>query len=466
MSGRRYDDSSLRSNGSTSSTKRRSRILMKIIPFVREPASPPPKSGTFPRTRTRETEDLASRFNDLTTDSLSPPLSASSTHFSSTPATSPETSMGELPSRKSGSHPRPSSRLRGTPSRESVRSLFAPPQLASPHELEWEKTLEDAAARASWQSSIEHRPRPHRVSSSNSVPTRVSQSTWPRVSAPTPVANSLQLEHVFVDAGSVRGPFAGGLPGGVPESVAGSRHASLAPAPLGGREADKFRTLPRGKTKRPSTTGSSMLRSQTHPSRSFGDTSNRLVGRIKPARDIPDASSVWQMGRRRSSGFVPTTAFAGGSTRKMPTIPQGHSRETSAAEMAEEDFPWSGVDPYTQSPGDAFPRGFSRKDSFVSDGPGEYLPFSFGRRESRDDIALLTRRRSSSNSSQEGPIFRPTFRPTFGRSTSSGELRHRPDVPEAVTGSEAEDGEVDDEGWCRRRSTFASVGVPHEVTAS
>ncbi|KAF6766944.1 hypothetical protein PSEUBRA_001470 [Kalmanozyma brasiliensis GHG001] len=389
---------------------------MKIIPFVREPASPPPKSGTFPRTRTRETEDLASRFNDLTTDSLSPPLSASSTHFSSTPATSPETSMGELPSRKSGSHPRPSSRLRGTPSRESVRSLFAPPQLASPHELEWEKTLEDAAARASWQSSIEHRPRPHRVSSSNSVPTRVSQSTWPRVSAPTPVANSLQLEHVFVDAGSVRGPFA--------------------------------------------------VRSQTHPSRSFGDTSNRLVGRIKPARDIPDASSVWQMGRRRSSGFVPTTAFAGGSTRKMPTIPQGHSRETSAAEMAEEDFPWSGVDPYTQSPGDAFPRGFSRKDSFVSDGPGEYLPFSFGRRESRDDIALLTRRRSSSNSSQEGPIFRPTFRPTFGRSTSSGELRHRPDVPEAVTGSEAEDGEVDDEGWCRRRSTFASVGVPHEVTAS
>lgn len=59
-------------------------------------------------------------------------------------------------------------------------------------------------------------------------------------------------------------------------------------------------------------------------------------------------------------------------------------------------------------------------------------------------------------------------RPSMGgRSASSYELYKRsfsrPDVPEAVTGSEPEDGDpldVDDgNGWCRRRSTFASVAL-------
>lgn len=157
----------------------------------------------------------------------------------------------------------------------------------------------------------------------------------------------------------------------------------------------------------------------------------------------------------------------------MPTIPQGHSRETSHADIDEDpqSHPWLGIDPYAQPLANAEPS-FARGYSITSEGgPGEYLPIRFyTRRESQDDIALLRRRSSSNHSATpEEEIGAPVFnlhpfarvkRPSVGRSLSSSQLMDRatnPDVPEAVTGSEAEDG-FDEEGWCRRRSTFASLG--------
>ena len=68
-----HDDGSIRSNASNSSSKRRSRILMKILPFVRETPTPPAadpsrRFGTFPRSRSKHdepSETLTERFADL-----------------------------------------------------------------------------------------------------------------------------------------------------------------------------------------------------------------------------------------------------------------------------------------------------------------------------------------------------------------------------------------------------------------
>ncbi|KAJ9474914.1 hypothetical protein PHBOTO_004776 [Pseudozyma hubeiensis] len=556
---------SVRSNASNSgSFKRRSRILMKIIPFARESPSAPPSSalehtqryGTFPRIRRMESEErvetLAARFSEMNTEYLSPPHSASSmqstfsstqsTGARSTPATSPEMTLPDLPSgRRSGSHGR---RPKSASSRESVRTLFNSNSSHSLHskaasqqqqqqlttnESEWERMLEAAESQASWQTSIEHRPRPHPPSPSSSR--GAAGGTWPRISSGVQQQNGLQLEHMFVDASEEAKERAyaessySGFPVGrndsewsVGMSAAGSRQASIASRPPMSRShasvdrnagQAKFGTLPRAKTKRPSTTGSSMRGEPAQfglkpASQRSQPTENDVLGTASLGRatmlrkrQVPDAASVWQMGRRRSSGvgLSPTTygSFsAGGATRMMPTIPQGHSRETSLAETATatdeyESLPWLGVDPYAQDPADPFPRGYSishRQDSLASESGGEYLPIRFyTRRESQDDIALLdmARRRDSSPSQEaQEPIFNlhpfqktsPT-RPGLTRSTSSpadekvyGRYFRHADVPEAVTGSEAEDdgaSELDGDGWCRRRSTFSSV-LPSPTT--
>lgn len=534
---------------------------MKIIPFARESPSAPPspalehtqRYGTFPRIRRKESEEriesLAARFGEMHTEWLSPPHSASSMHstFSSTqstgarstPATSPEMTLPDLPSsRGSGSHGR---RPKSASSRESVRTLFnshsnhslhskaASQQQQTTDESEWEKMLEAAENQASWQTSIEHRPRPHPPSlGSNRGATG---GTWPRISRAVQQQNGLQLEHMFVDAsdeakerGYAESSYSG-FPVGrndsqwsVGMSAAESRQASVASRPpmsqshaSDTRNASqaKFGTLPRAKAKRPSTTGSSMRgepaqfglkpasqRTQPMDNDVLGTASLGRATMLRK-RQIPDAASVWQMGRRRSSGvgLSPTTygSFsAGGATRMMPTIPQGHSRETSLAETATstneyESMPWLGVDPYAQYPADVFPRGYSishRHDSLASESGGEYLPIRFyTRRESQDDIALLDmarRRDSSPHQESQEPIFNlhsfqktsPT-RPGLTRSTSSpadekvyGRYFRHADVPEAVTGSEAEDDgalELDGDGWCRRRSTFSSV-LPSPTT--
>lgn len=157
----------------------------------------------------------------------------------------------------------------------------------------------------------------------------------------------------------------------------------------------------------------------------------------------------------------------------MPTIPQGHSRETSHADIDEDpqSYSWLGVDPYAQPPTITTTEpSWARGYSIASDASGEYLPIRFfARRESQDDIALVRRRSSSNHSATpDEEIGAPVFnlhpfarvkRPSLGRSLSSSQFVGRasnPDVPEAVTGSEAEDG-FGEEGWCRRRSTFASL---------
>ncbi|GAC94889.1 hypothetical protein PHSY_002462 [Pseudozyma hubeiensis SY62] len=557
---------SVRSNASNSgSFKRRSRILMKIIPFARESPSAPPspalehtqRYGTFPRIRRKESEErietLAARFGEMNTELLSPPHSASSMHstFSSTqstgarstPATSPEMTLPDLPSgRGSGSHVR---RPKSASSRESVRTLFnshsnhslhskaasqqQQQQQQTTNESEWERMLEAAEYRASWQTSIEHRPRQHQPSPSSK--SGATGGTWPKISGPNHQQNGLRLEHMFVDASDdAKGrnyaeSSYSGFPLGrndsgwsVGMSAAGSRQASVGGRPprsapnasdLRNVGQAKFGTLPRAKSKRPSTTGSSMRgepaqfelkpaseRSQPADKDVLGTASLGRATTLRK-RQIPDAASIWQMGRRRSSGVgLSSTTYgsfsAGGATRMMPTIPQGHSRETSIAETATstdgyESMPWLGVDPYAQDPADTFPRGYSishRHDSLASESGGEYLPIRFyTRRESQDDIALLdlTRRRDPSpHQEPQGPIFNlhpfqktSPARPGLVRSTSSPAdekvdarfFRHA-DVPEAVTGSEAEDDgalNLDGDGWCRRRSTFSSL-LPSPTT--
>lgn len=436
-----YDDQSIRSNASTKSGggsfKRRSRILIKIIPFARDPPPTPSAAeqsqrfGTFPRTRGKhsheqeEVEMLAERFSDLNT-LASPPLSASSfkTSFSmsqsgSTPATSPEMGgQNELPrpsssssyGRKSGCYGR---RLKGASSRESVRSIFSSNSssslkaaLSQAEENEWEKTLEEAASRASWHSSINHRPRPH------------NQSTWPKAFAPStssstssPAAAStsqgksegLLLEHMFVDAtGEDDVGYAESSYSGYP--VDGSRQGSVAESLASRPSISKFGSLPRMKGRR-----SSISRVNPALGQVLGTSS---LGRATTLRRRQQAvQDVWSMGyRRRSSAQAGGSFLAGGATRMMPTIPQGHSRENSRADGEEEEEDlvleapsWAGIDPYSQP--DVFSRGYSftsttsstgglgagvgRHDSLSSDGSGEFIPLRFGRRESQDDLALI-----------------------------------------------------------------------------
>ncbi|SNX87112.1 uncharacterized protein MEPE_05822 [Melanopsichium pennsylvanicum] len=497
----------LRRNGSSASSqgsfKRRSRILMKIIPFARESISPPKPAaeqghrfGTFPRTRAKQHDEpievLAERFSDLNSGALSPPLSSSSikSTFSSgnalsTPATSPELGHPELP-------------------------------LGPLEESEWEKILEEAASRASWHSSINHRPRQHTSSnvSSHKRTIPANQLTWPRtISNPVHLSNSLLLEHVFVDIsddGRSESSYSGfpdnswSRQTSVAESNASlqsrSAYASHLEKPdIGG--PGRFGTLPRIKNRRPSTTGTSFrgepvmfqLKPPGAPQREvvLGTAS---LGRATSLRQrvVPDAASVFQMRRRRSSGLGLNDSLCNvGVTRTLPTIHQGHSRETSLADSAIDNnvhtdrdkgvaMSWLGVDPYSQDPMDAFPRGYSvggRHDSFASDTSGEFVPLRFyNRRESQDDLALLNIRRRSSNNSAtvETEAAMPAFnlqpfststskRQVLARSFSTKEvsIRHYADVPEAVTASEAE-AEDDDllDGWCRRRSTFSSIIDP------
>lgn len=526
---------------------------MKIIPFARESSTPPTpeptkRFGTFPRVRAKDedepVETLAARFSDLTSGPLSPPLSASSfkstfssnqgSGMTSSPATSPELGHQDLPvGRKSGSHGRRDGcRLKGTSSRESVRSLFSSSSTQSLtakalEESEWEKTLEEAASRASWHSSINHRPRRHGGSGHKRGASN--QSTWPRaISNPVHQRDSLMLNHVFVDAsddgrsdGYAESAYSG-FPVGDGSSYSGevsrqhsvaesswsvqSRPAYAAPSEkVDSTGQGRFGTLPRIKTRRPSTTGTSFrgepAQFELKPSSAGAPRPVALgtasLGRATSLRRraVPDAASIWQMGRRRSSGvgFSNGSFSAGGATRMMPTIPQGHSRETSLADSVLDDdvTGWAGVDPYAQDPSSAFPRGYSigsgRQDSLASDGSGEFIPLRFaGRRESQDDLALLSYRRRSSNNSAASSagdpataaagMGAPVFnlhpfqrRPSIQRSVSSQDAlvfrRRRADVPEAVTGSEAEDGDgdaldADNEGWCRRRSTFSNVLDP------
>nr|CDI55025.1 hypothetical protein BN887_03058 [Melanopsichium pennsylvanicum 4] len=542
MSSTRHETGSIRSSASSQgSFKRRSRILMKIIPFARESISPPKPAaeqghrfGTFPRTRAKQHDEpievLAERFSDLNSGALSPPLSSSSikSTFSSgnalsTPATSPELGHPELPlGRKSGSHGRKEGRrLKANSSRESVYSLFSScssQNLTSKalEESEWEKILEEAASRASWHSSINHRPRQHTSSnvSSHKRTIPANQLTWPRtISNPVHLSNSLLLEHVFVDIsddGRSESSYSGfpdnswSRQTSVAESNASlqsrSAYASHLEKPdIGG--PGRFGTLPRIKNRRPSTTGTSFrgepvmfqLKPPGAPQREvvLGTAS---LGRATSLRQrvVPDAASVFQMRRRRSSGLGLNDSLCNvGVTRTLPTIHQGHSRETSLADSAIDNnvhtdrdkgvaMSWLGVDPYSQDPMDAFPRGYSvggRHDSFASDTSGEFVPLRFyNRRESQDDLALLNIRRRSSNNSAtvETEAAMPAFnlqpfststskRQVLARSFSTKEvsIRHYADVPEAVTASEAE-AEDDDllDGWCRRRSTFSSIIDP------
>ncbi|SPO47595.1 uncharacterized protein PSANT_05283 [Moesziomyces antarcticus] len=508
-----YNDASIRSNASSdSSKKRRSRILMKIIPFARESSSPAveaaPRFSTFPRARSKGTDEpletLADRFSGMAMDSLSPPSSASSftSTFSSTPATSPEMGMSELPARRSGSHGRREGcRLKGTSSRESVRTLFSSPSSGSltakvpshDEESEWERTLQSAASRASWQSSINHRPRPHAPASSGHSRT-ASQSTWPRaISKPVHQRDSLLLEHVFVDAsddgvGSYaesaysrfpadhessydprsRGPSVVSSSSYAPPVRRPARHGQ---APSEGQEElgqGRFGTLPRVKTRRPSTTGTSVrgepARFELQPSAPQRPVPVRNVvlgtaslGRATSLRRRPETTSIWQMGRRRSSGVGSLShagSFSAGAARMMPTIPQGHSRETSLADSVDD-----GIDP-CEVGDELFARGYSvRHDSLASDGSGEWIPLRFGswRRESQDDLALLSpARRDSFVQRAAAPVFNltPFRRPTMDAGRRDSRSAQVPDVPEAVTSETEEDG-IDLEGWCRRRSTFS-----------
>ncbi|CBQ68951.1 conserved hypothetical protein [Sporisorium reilianum SRZ2] len=509
------DDHSIRS-GSTStgsSSKRRSKILMKIIPFARETPAPPAadpsqRFGTFPRVRSKDVDEpvetLAARFCDLSTSALSPPNSASSVNstFSlsngSTPATSPELSLPDLPNgRGSGSYGRRARCPRRPSSLDSVRSLFSmssghqttAPKPITAEESEWEKVLQDAEKRASWQSSINHRPRQHTPSTPNPHARIASyQMSWPR-SGPRPASaqqhqqNGLLLEHMFVDAGDDgqygRGSYSAVSAGGgegswsLPVSVAGSRHASVADGSLGHSrsmqfalgddgEQGRFGTLPRVKSRRPSATAvrgdPAPFELKSAPRNAAVQGTSSLGRATLRKRAVPDAASMWQVGRRRSSGLAPPLS----ATTRMPTIPQGHSRDSSLVdEPPTDDPPWLGIDPYAQPS--------YQQDSLTPPTDGEYLPFRFyARRESQDVLVRLANAASAA-----APVFNlhpfqsRARRPSMGaRSASSYELYKRsfacPDVP-----MEAEDDDLfeddDGNGWCRRRSTVASVQVAPTV---
>lgn len=392
-------------SGSGTPSKRRSRFVMKIIPSFGAPKESPSPSArsssqerrfnTFPRVRPatagaevdEPVETLATQFSVMAwqQNTLSPPSSASSytTTFSSSQggsstATSPEMVNGDLP----GSVGRTSwgkkdgSRVRAATSRESLRTFFSQ-QHTSPNsstqtlnkiaqqgsdEADWEKTLEDAATRASWQSSISHRPRnKHRY-----TPSTQPQSTWPRIiSNPVHQRDSLMLEHVFVDASddgasSYASSAYSGYPmdnescaslpmgpslssasfassifvGNQSQRAQGSPlvhgiNASTTTVPLisissasaqSGRTKRAFDTLPRaskGRIQRPSTTGSSVRgepvafglrnvdpfdtsRSAASPVLSGSASLGRMTDKQRK-RPYLDPNVMWSMGRRRSS---------------------------------------------------------------------------------------------------------------------------------------------------------------------
>ena len=122
-----------------------------------------------------------------------------------------------------------------------------------------------------------------------------------------------------------------------------------------------------------------------------------------------------------------------------------------------------GVDPCAVDD-ELFARGYSvRHDSLASDGSGEWIPLRFGswRRESQDDLALLSpaRRDSFVQHDRTAPVFNltPFRRPTPDNARRYSRSAQVPDVPEAVTSaSETEDNDATNlDGWCRRRSTFS-----------
>lgn len=509
LSSNHRDNGSIRSAASSSSSsKRRSRILMKLNPFSQETtnhgsAEQHQRFGTFPRVSAKELDEasytLAARFSELKPDLLSPPLSASSmkSTFSSvhgggaapsTPATSPELGNCQLPpGRKSGSY---GQRLKAASSRESIRTLFSSSSSQSlkskarlqEGESEWEKTLEDAANRASWQSSINHRPRQHKRAAS------ANQSTWPRlISNPVHQRDSLMLEHVFVEMGddSLHSTYAETSYVGVPSPYSGGNldkeskpsHAAV----------HNFGSLPRARPRRPSTTGTSvrgepaMFQLKSHNTSGRPVIGTASLGRASTLRrlNVPDAITIWQMGRRRSSALFNQAegsgAFSVGGASRMPTIQQGHSRDTSLADSNDGD---RGED---ENDHDVFfplpvTSGFARQDSLASDSSGEFIPLRFipWRRDSQDNLALLRRGTSANPSPAEtnaaaAPVFNlhpfqvMPQRPGMVRSFST------PDVPETVTSaSETEDNDLPGlgaDGWCRRRSTFSNALEPTTPTA-
>ncbi|SPC65357.1 uncharacterized protein UHOD_11062 [Ustilago sp. UG-2017b] len=373
------------------------------------------KFGMFPRAapskyhndaHEEEVETLMERFLDLRSNPpLSPPLSVSSfkSTFStsqngSTPATSPEmggqnelSTTSSSTGRKSGYYGK---RFKAT-SRESVRSIFSSSSSASlkgaslfrAEVNKWEETLEQAASRASWQSSINHRPRQHQMTwpkAFSSSPSASSSSSAP------PVAEGLWLEHMFVDATSENGRYAESTYSGFPVD-GGSRQASDAEG-LASRPSfsSKFGSLGRIKGRRPRILADPAL------AQVLGTSSLGRAASIRRTR--PNTAEVWSMGRRRSSAAAAGSFSTGGAARMMPTIPQDHSRENSCADEIEEDFDiqdasWMGVDPFTSG----YP---IRHEVFAFDISGEFIPLRFRswRRGSQDDLAFI-RHRSSSISS-------------------------------------------------------------------
>ncbi|KAJ1019858.1 hypothetical protein NDA13_006081 [Ustilago tritici] len=439
------------------------------------------KFGTFPRAapskyhnsaHEEEVETLVERFSDLRTNPpLSPPLSVSSfkSTFStsqngSTPATSPEMGgQNELSTssfstgRKSGYYGR---RFKAT-SRESVRSIFSSSSSASlkgaslfrAEENEWEETLEQASSRASWQSSINHRPRQH-------------QMTWPKVFSSSPSASSssappveegLWLEHMFVDATSEDGRYAESTYSGFPVD-GGSRQASDAEG-LASRPSfsSKFGSFGRIKGRRPRILANPAL------AQVLGTSSLGRAASMRRTRQ--NAAEVWSMGRRRSSAAAAGSFSTEGAARMMPTTPQDHSRENSRADEIEEDFDiqdasWIGVDPFTSG----YP---IRHDGFAFDGSGELIHLRFGswRRGSQDDLAFIRHRSSSISSNSPssenvgGPVFNlhPFKRPSVVGRRRFSRSAAVPDVPEAASSASGEGEWRIDEGWCRRRSTLINV---------
>lgn len=600
----RHDISSSPS-GSETPSKRRSRFVMKIIPSFGAPKDSPPPSArsssqerrfnTFPRVRPatagaeveEPVETLATHFSVMAwqQNTLSPPSSASSytTTFSSSQggssaATSPEMTNGDLP----GSVGRASwgkkdgSKVRAASSRESLRTFFS--QHNSPNsstqtlskitqqcsdEADWEKTLEDAATRASWQSSISHRPRQkHRYTPSSNP-----QSTWPRIiSSPVHQRDSLMLEHVFVDASDdgassyassaysgypmdnescsslPMGPslssasfassvFVGNQSQRAPGSPLVHGNAPMTAVPMisissasskSERPKRAFDTLPRaskGRIQRPSTTGSSVRgepvafglrngeafntsRSAASPVLSGSASLGRVTDKQKK-RPYLDPNVMWSMGRRRSSGRIeglppsPSSVTVPTTANTMPTIPQGHSRETSLADDDDEQQPLQTgqtladgrmvILPSFSAPHlGAFGRKISIAASEYSDEGGDFIPLrlgSLGRRASSQDPVRhlapassigpdrpikfdLTSFQTAPLAAKEPAGSRLLTPPITPRTSScvGGTLDRRfsrsglvPDVPE--TASEAEDGDLLDYDYNttgrRRRSTFS-----------
>lgn len=216
---------------------------------------------------------------------------------------------------------------------------------ANTEETEWEKVLEEAEKRASWQSSINYRPRQHGKVVGKGERTASYQMSWPRAGAGPAAREGVGCCWSMCLSMRVRRGCCMGGRGArrvlwgwsLPVSVAGSRHASVASAQRLSHVAvgeddgqGRFGTLPRVNTM--------LLRREAAASYSTVQGTALLGRATLRRRQIPDAASIWQLGRRRSSGLAHSNSFSG-STRTMPAIPQGHSRETSLVDDLTEDPP-------------------------------------------------------------------------------------------------------------------------------